>query len=70
MNNTAIFTPLLIAALLFFVWSCYRRFSLVALGRPEERFDRIGERIAAMLCYAFGQQRVVARPFGINHFVI
>ncbi len=70
MNHSAIFTPLLIAALLFFVWSCYRRFSLVALGRPEERFDRIGERIAAMLRYAFGQQRVVARPFGINHFII
>lgn len=68
--NPAIFTPLLIAALAFFAWSCYRRFSLILLGKHEERFDRPAERIWSMLVYAFGQLRVVQRPFGINHFII
>ncbi|RII26782.1 MAG: electron transfer flavoprotein [Geobacter sp.] len=69
-TNPAIFTPLLIAAGIFFVWSCYRRFSLVTLGRPEDRFDRLDRRIGDMFLYAFGQKRVVAKPFGINHFII
>ncbi len=69
-NTPAIFTPLLIAALVFFVWSCYRRFSLVALGKPENRFDHFSLRIWDMLLYAFGQKRVVQRPFGVNHFII
>ncbi|HEX5773086.1 MAG TPA: electron transfer flavoprotein, partial [Geomobilimonas sp.] len=68
--NPAIFAPMLIAAGIFFVWSCYRRFSLVTLGRPEDRFQRLDLRIREMLLYAFGQKRVVAKPFGINHFVI
>ncbi len=68
--NPAIFTPLLLAALVFFAVSCYKRFSLLTLGRPDERFDRPGTRVAEMLRYAFGQLRVVRRPFGINHFVI
>ena len=66
----AIFTPMLIVAGIFFVWSCYRRFSLVTLGRPEDRFDRLDRRIGDMFLYAFGQKRVVAKPFGINHFII
>ncbi|MBT0653572.1 heterodisulfide reductase-related iron-sulfur binding cluster [Geomobilimonas luticola] len=68
--NPAIFTPLLIAAGIFFVWSCYRRFSLVTLGRPEDRFSDPGMRLMEMLLYAFGQKRVVAKPFGVNHFII
>ena len=68
--NQAIFTPLLIAALAFFAWSCYRRFGLILLGKPEDRFERPGARIGSMLVYAFGQARVVKRPFGLNHFVI
>ncbi|KAF0219224.1 MAG: hypothetical protein FD174_2310 [Geobacteraceae bacterium] len=68
--NPTVFTPLLIAALVFFAWSCYRRFSLVTLGRGEDRFQRLDLRVWDMLLYAFGQKRVVAKPFGINHFVI
>lgn len=68
--NPAIFTPLLIASLIFFAVSCYRRFSLVTLGRPEDRFHNVGRRIGDMLLYAFGQLRVVKKPFGINHFII
>ena len=69
-DTSAIFTPLIIASLLFFVWSCYRRFSLVTVGKAEDRFSHPGRRLGEMLLYAFGQKRVVSRPFGINHFVI
>jgi Fe-S oxidoreductase len=68
--NPAIFAPLLLAAFIFFAVSCYRRFSLVALGRPDDRFQEIGARVREMLVYAFGQLRVVRKPFGVNHFVI
>ena len=67
---SAIFAPLFITSILFFVWSCYRRFSLVTLGRAEDRFSYPGRRLGEMLLYAFGQKRVVSRPFGINHFII
>lgn len=70
MTSPAIFAPLLLASLLFFAWSCYKRFSLIALGKPEDRFQHIAARVGDMLLYAFGQKRVVARPFGINHVVI
>ena len=69
-NTSAIFTPLLIAALVFFVWSCYKRFSLLGLGQAEDRFQRIDLRIWDMLLYAFGQKRVMAKPFGLNHCII
>ena len=68
--NPALFAPLLIAALLFFAWSCYRRFGLLSIGQPENRFERTDLRIWDMLLYAFGQKRVIEKPFGINHFVI
>src|ERR1700681_2702295 len=45
-------------------------FAPLLLGRPEDRFDNIGTRVGDMLLYAFGQKRVVAKPFGINHFII
>jgi Fe-S oxidoreductase len=68
--NPAIFAPLLIASLAFFAVSCYRRFCLVALGKPEDRFDRLGSRLGKTLLFAFGQRRVAAKPFGVNHVVI
>ena len=70
MPQTAIFTTLLVASLLFFCWSVYRRFSLVLYGAPEERLDQPGRRISEMLLYAFAQLRVLRKPFGLNHFVI
>ena len=47
--NPAIFAPILLAALALFAVSCYRRFSLVALGKPEDRFHSLGTRIGDML---------------------
>src|SRR6266702_2352857 len=68
--HPAIFAPLLIAALGFFAWNCYQRLSLIRLGRPEERLDNLGLRLWDMFLYAFGQKRVMAKPFGLNHAVI
>lgn len=68
--NPILFAVLLLGSLAVFAWSVLRRTSLVALGQKEERLDAIGTRIQEMLLYAFGQKRVLAKPFGINHFVI
>ncbi len=65
------FTTIFAVAVVFFVWSCYLRFSLVLLGKPDDRFNYFGRRFANMLLYAFGQRRVVTRtyPFGLNHSI-
>ena len=70
MPHPALFTPLLLASLAFFCWSVYRRFSLVCLGQAEQRLDQPARRLKKMLVYAFGQLRVLKKPFGLNHFVI
>ena len=69
-SNVIAFAVVFAASILFFAWSCYKRFRLVTLGRPDNRFDHLGMRTWNMFSYAFGQRRVVKRPFGINHFVI
>ncbi|MDD2272951.1 MAG: (Fe-S)-binding protein [Desulfuromonadaceae bacterium] len=68
--SPSLFAPLLLASLAIFAWGCWKRLSLLSLGRPEERFNNIGTRIGEMLRYAFGQKRVIAKPFGFNHFII
>jgi Fe-S oxidoreductase len=69
-SEIAIFAIVLIAAAIIFIWSCFSRFRLVLLGKADNRFNNIGKRLGNMLYYAFGQRRVVSRPFGINHFVL
>lgn len=68
--NFIIYAPLLAVSLLFFSWSCYKRFALIAVGQPENRFEQLDQRIMGVLTYALGQKRVMARPFGLNHAVI
>src|SRR6185369_10834775 len=70
MSNQMLFTILFLVSLGIFCGLAWRRLSLIRLGRPENRFDSIPARIGEMLLYAFGQKKVLARPFGINHFVI
>lgn len=65
-----LFAPILIAAAALFLWSCWKRLSLTALGRPDERLDNIGRRLGDTLRYAFAQLRVVKRPYGLVHLVI
>ncbi len=64
------FIIVLVIAGAFFVYSCYKRFGLILKGRPDNRFNAIFRRFWNMLFYAFGQRRVVSKPFGINHFVL
>jgi Fe-S oxidoreductase len=68
--NPTIFAPILFASLALFAWGCWKRFSLISLGKADNRFDDIGTRFGEMLRYAFGQKRVIAKPFGFNHFII
>lgn len=69
-QNSAIFAALLVASLLFFVWSCALRLRLISHGKWENRFDHLPTRLWDMILYAFAQKKVVAKPFGLNHFVI
>jgi Fe-S oxidoreductase len=68
--DVTIFASLLGASLLCFAWNCYRRISLVALGQPDDRFRQPLARVGDVLRYAIGQQRVLAKSFGLNHAVI
>ncbi len=64
------FIVIFVLAILFFIWSCWKRFGLVLKGRPDNRFNAVHKRFWNMLFYAFGQRRVVSKPFGVNHFVL
>lgn len=53
------------------VYSLGRRFQLLRLGRADNRFDRIGERIRTTLVYAIGQKKMFDDPFaGVYHLLI
>jgi len=70
MANIIAFAIVFVLAVAFFAYSCYRRFGLVLNGRPDNRFNAFFKRFGNMLFYAFGQRRVVKKPFGVNHFVL
>jgi Fe-S oxidoreductase len=53
------------------VFSLSRRFALLKAGRPESRFDRLGERVKHVLVYALGQKKMFDDPFaGLYHILI
>jgi Fe-S oxidoreductase/nitrate reductase gamma subunit len=70
--NQAIFIAVLVSAAALFIWSCFRRFRLVLLGKRENRFRDVGKRIRGVLYYAFGQRCTVSHGyrFGLNHLVL
>jgi len=68
--NPLLFAALLFASALVFCAGCYRRLSLIALGQPDQRFNRSGSRLRQMFLHAFAQKRVVRKSFGLNHAVI
>ncbi len=70
--EVAIFIAVLALFAALFAWSCFRRFRLVFLGKPENRFKDIGKRIRGVLLYAFGQRCTVSHGyrFGLNHLVL
>jgi Fe-S oxidoreductase len=65
-----VFVAVFAASVLSFMFSCYQRLQLVGMGAPDNRFDDPVGRIFGMLNYAFAQKRVVARPYGLNHFLL
>lgn len=65
-----IFAPLCISAILLFLWSCWKRLGLTALGRSEDRLDNLFERFVDTLRYVFAQKRVLTKPSGVIHAVI
>ncbi|ADD66931.1 protein of unknown function DUF224 cysteine-rich region domain protein [Denitrovibrio acetiphilus DSM 12809] len=64
--NHTLFYIVFAAAMLFFAYSCYVKFGLVALGKPDNR----GGSLKNMFRDAIGQTRVIRGPFGINHAML
>ncbi len=64
------FIPLFTVAIMIFAWSCWKRLSLTALGRSDDRLENIGQRVGDTIRYAFAQIRVLHKPYGIVHLVI
>ncbi|MBI3977628.1 MAG: 4Fe-4S dicluster domain-containing protein [Chloroflexi bacterium] len=65
--------PLLLLVVAALAYAGYRHRGVVLKGKPENRFDRIGERLAGTLRVLFTHSRIV-RPWelynGITHFFI
>jgi Fe-S oxidoreductase len=61
MVSSILFTLCLVPALGFFVYQLWGRFNLLRAARSANLFDRIPERVQAVLVYAFGQKKFV-RP--------
>ena len=66
---------LFVAALVATAWYIVKRIGLIArainLGRPENRFDHVNERMKTMLLVAFGQKKMFTNLLvGVMHFVI
>ncbi|MBN2169823.1 MAG: (Fe-S)-binding protein [Candidatus Krumholzibacteriota bacterium] len=65
-----IFGVVLAATLAFFGWTLWRLIRVLRLGKPENRFDRPGRRVANVFAYFFGQASVLKEPAGLGHFCI
>ncbi|NOZ78602.1 MAG: (Fe-S)-binding protein [Acidobacteria bacterium] len=53
------------------VYSLSRRYQLLKLARPVNRFDRLGERFKHMMIYAVGQKKMFKDPYaGMYHVMI
>ncbi len=70
--NALIFTLVLAAFLGYFARTLYRRAMVLTKMSPVVKWDRIPERIKAVLVYAFGQKKFVIgeQPAGWMHFFI
>lgn len=70
MNPTVMFL-IIAAAHAVFLWSILRRWQVMRIGSFIDRFDRIPERIDAVLRYAFAQEKMgYYQPVGIAHKLI
>ena len=71
MLHSIIFALVLIGALAFFAYNTKRLISYLQLGKPDNRFDNIGQRIKNVLVIAIGQSKILREPFaGLLHVMI
>lgn len=71
MVRAILFTVILLSAILFFLKNVSKILSYIKLGRPENRFDRVQERLKNVVSIAFGQSKLLREPAaGIIHFLI
>ncbi len=68
--ESVIFAVLLLICLVIFLRRLYTLVALVSLGKWENRFDHLWQRLNGMVSYGFFQKRVIKRPFGLNHFFL
>ena len=62
---------LLLVAGAFFSWTLWQRFGLLFKLRGENRFDRIGERLGALVKFGLGQRRMIDDPLpGLMHIFV
>lgn len=71
MAHLIAFGVVFVAALVCFSGSVIRLLAHLKLGKPEDRFDQIGKRIAKVITVAFGQSKLLREPLaGLLHFFI
>src|SRR5580704_19533025 len=62
---------LLVGFVAMFAWSASRRWQLLRTGGPENRLDRIGDRIETVWRYAFVQEKMdYYQPAGLAHKLV
>jgi Fe-S oxidoreductase len=67
MTSAILFTLCLAAALGLFFYQLWGRFNLLRAARPAALFDRVADRVQAVLVYAFGQKKFIRPEVGIVH---
>lgn len=70
-TQATILTILILASVGFFVWSVFRIYRFVRLGKPSyDPIDSFGWRIKSVLSDFLGQRPVIREPSGWGHFFI
>ena len=70
--NTPLYIVIFVIAVAFFVWSCFHRFRLVTLGKPDNRSQHVAKRIWNVILYPLLQRCSINRKyrFGLNHAIL
>ncbi len=64
-------SAVLVVALCVFAYVLYKRFAVLREAAPDNRFDRLGERLKLLLVYGFGQARQPRYPVaGYLHILL
>ncbi|MDP8924078.1 MAG: heterodisulfide reductase-related iron-sulfur binding cluster [Chloroflexota bacterium] len=61
---------LLVVTMIVFGYGVYRYWRIIAIGKPEDRFDRPGDRLRAFLQHAVAQGRTLRQRYaGMSHWL-